>query len=390
MKIVMIFNRYRFRGGEDHVFEAESALLEKNGHQVTRLVAEPLSVIAPMRAAINAIWSNSWTARLREILECQKPDLVHVHNWFPSISPAVFRVCHLHNVATVFTLHNYRLLCPAATFYRHNQPCEICITKKIAWRGIQYGCYHGSRIQTAGVAAAVAFHRWLGTWKNCIDVYICLTEFARQKFISAGWPAERLTVKPNFVYPEPDVGTGEGGYALFVGRLSSEKGVDFLLEAWERLPKPIPLWIVGDGPMAPAVQDAAAKNPNVKYLGPQPRDRVIALMQRAAMLVCPSQWYEMLPTIILEGMACGLPIVATKIGAIPQLVEHGRVGRLFSSGDPSDLVSQVVWLLENPQEAQKYRREARVAFEKNFTAERNYQKLMEIYALAHSRRRPSP
>jgi glycosyltransferase involved in cell wall biosynthesis len=222
-------------------------------------------------------------------------------------------------------------------------------------------------------------HRVAGTWSRAVDTYIALTEFARQKFVQGGLPPHNVRVKPNFVYPDPGTGYGKGEYVLFVGRLAQEKGVDVMLAAWERLQGNVPLKVVGDGPSARQVAEAAKRLRGVEWLGRQPKDLVRALMQGARALIFPSVWYEGFPMVIAEAYAVGLPVIASDLGSMSSLIDHGRTGLLFSPGDPESLAAQVEWALAHPAELKRMREGARAEFEAKYTAERNYHLLMEIY-----------
>lgn len=255
----------------------------------------------------------------------------------------------------------------------------------VPWPGVVHACYRDSRAATSAVAAMLGVHRLLGTWKREVDVYIALTEFARRKFIEGGLPADRVKVKPNFVHPDPGPGEGKGRYALFVGRLAAEKGVQLLLEAWGRLRSDVPLKIVGDGPLAPTVAAAARSTPSIEWLGPRPRSEVLDLMREASFLVVPSVWYEGLPMIVTEAFAVGLPVVMSDIGGLPELVEDGRTGLVFRSGDADDLSSRIEWALGDSARLRAMRVEARAEFAAKYTAERNYELLMAIYGFATGR-----
>ena len=222
----------------------------------------------------------------------------------------------------------------------------------------------------------LAAHRAVGTWDRRIDVYIALSEFARSKFIQGGLPADRIVVKGNCVTPDPGPGEGKGGYALFVGRLSEEKGIGTLAEAWRRLPD-IPLLVAGDGPL-----NQTEWPKGVTWLGHQSHDEVIGLMKNAAVLVFPSVCYECAPLTILEAFACGLPVIASDLGSVPELVTDRRNGRLFRAGDADDLGRQVRWAFEGPDQLGEMRAAARREFETRYTAEANYKALLEIYGLA--------
>ncbi|PTQ51397.1 MAG: Glycosyltransferase [Brockia lithotrophica] len=303
--------------------------------------------------------------------------MVHVHNTFPLASPAVFHALKAEGVPLVMTLHNYRLFCVNALFFRKGQVCEACLGR-LPWRGVIHGCYRESRLASSVVAGMLTVHRAIGTW-NLVDRFIALTEFARKKFIEGGIPPEKIVVKPNFVYPDPGPGEGRGGYALFVGRLSPEKGIQTLLKAWELLGGRIPLKIVGDGPLAEEVSKASQKIRGVEWLGRMPPEEVYALMGEAMFLVFPSEGYENFPRVFAEVFAKGTPVIASDIGAAGEIISHGRTGLHFRPGDPEDLAAKVEWLLGRPRELERMRREARAEYEAKYTAEKNYEQLMAIY-----------
>src|SRR5258708_3898213 len=342
MKILLLHNSYHFRGGEDIAVEQEFALLREHGHDV-RLLLEHNDSITGVAGAVSAACSAVYSARSRRRVADElcafRPDVVHVHNFFPLLSPSVYLACREAGVPVLQTLHNYRLICPGANLFRDGRPCEDCVGRSVPWPGVLHGCYRGSRAGTAAVAAMVGIHNALNTWSNAVDAYIALTEFARHKLIKGGLPAERLHVKPNFVASDPGVGSGDGGYVLCVGRLSEGKGIDVLLEAWKLLETKIPLVIVGEGPLASKVA-STARTIGADYRGPLSRHDVAECMGRASLLVFPSVWYEAFPLVIAEALACGLPVLASDAGSAADLIDHGRTGLHFRSDDPKDLAAK--------------------------------------------------
>ena len=385
MRVLQLHNLYKIAGGEDVVVEAERSLLEANGNEVALLQQDNDRITdtsSQAIAALGAIYSLSSKQQVREEITRFRPDIVHVHNFFPLWSPAVYDACRDARVPVVQTLHNYRLFCPDAFFYRNGKPCEDCMEKFFPWPGVVHRCYRGSRVGTAAVATMLSLHRARGTWHDRVDRYIALTEFAREKFIQGGLPADKIAVKPNFVSPDPGPGEGRGGYAIFVGRLSPEKGVDTLLEAWKRLGKGIPLKIVGQGPLADKVQEAASKLANVEWLGRLPLTELYELMGAAQFLIFPSQWYETFGRVAVEAFATGTPAIAANIGAVAEIVEDNRTGFHFRPGDPDDLAAKVDWAISHPEDLARMRREARAEFEAKYTAAQNYKELMDIYELA--------
>ncbi len=231
----------------------------------------------------------------------------------------------------------------------------------------------------------VLLHRMMGTWKNTIDVYIALTEFGRRKFVEGGLPPERIEVKPNFLTAAPEPGSGSGGYAVFVGRLSEVKGVKTLLAAWEQLGSRLPLKVLGDGPLSPDVREAEKRISGLGLLGWLPREQTLEILGEAAFLIFPSEWYEGLPLAIIESLAKGTPVIASRLGVMPEIIDHGHTGFLFRAGDPLDLVAQVKRALGNKDQLREMRIQARREFESKYTAERNYQLLTAIYGKALAR-----
>jgi glycosyltransferase involved in cell wall biosynthesis len=225
----------------------------------------------------------------------------------------------------------------------------------------------------------LTLHRSIRTWDKAVTTYIVMTEFARNKFIDGGLSPARITVKPHFLDPDPGVGKGGGTYALFVGRLSSEKGVETLLNAWEELGHTLKLNIVGDGPLAAKVSQSSHNNSSIEWLGSKSSQEVYTLMGDATCLIFPSQWYETFGLVVIEALARGTPVVASRIGGIEEIVEHAKTGLLFTPGDHHDLARQILWLKNNQRELSEMRREARTRFLMKYTSPCNYEKLMAIY-----------
>ncbi len=384
MKVLVVHNHYQQPGGEDGVFDAETRLLESRGAQVARYTAHNATVagLGPIALATRTVWNRDTYRDVRALLLRERPDVMHVHNTLPLISPAAHHAAVAEGVPVVQTLHNYRLLCPGANLYRDGVVCEDCLGKRVPYPGVQHKCYRNSRAATAAVAATLVVHRTMGTWTDCVNVFIALSEFSRNKFVEGGMSADRIVVKPNFVDPDPGVGTGDGGYALYVGRLSPEKGVRTLLAAWQSIGARLPLKLVGDGPLADDVLAAVAANSAIEWLGQCPAAAVAMLIRRATVLVCPSECYENFPLVVTEAFAAGTPVVAARIGALAELVTHGVTGRLFAVGDPQDLADEVAQLQRHRLGTAALRRQARAEFEGKYTAARNYELLINTYARA--------
>jgi glycosyltransferase involved in cell wall biosynthesis len=386
VRILSIHNHYQHAGGEDEVFRAEAALLRAAGHEVVEYTRTnddiaPGGVVSRVRLAANTVWARGEALAMRRKIRETAPDVAHFHNTLPLISPAAYYACRGAGIPVVQTLHNYRLLCPAATQFRAGQVCEACNEVGLL-SSVRHACYRGSRGATATVAAMLAVHRMLGTWRDQVDVYIALSEFARSKFVAGALPPHKVVVKPNFVHPDPGPREGSGELVLFVGRLSSEKGVRTMLDAWTRLRRSTPLEVLGDGPDRTEMTRLAAAAAGVRIRGRVPRAEVLAALKRAQFLVFPSECYEGLPMTVLEAFACGVPVIASRLGTLAELVADRRTGLHFTAGDAADLAAKVDWALSHPQEMAAMGREARREFEARYTAARNLQIVTLIYERA--------
>lgn len=382
MRILIAHNEYREPGGEDVVANAETELLSGNGHEVKRVTVTNKDV-AGLLGTLSTAWRAPYSrpARLKFAGEIAafEPDVVHVHNFFPILTPSIYDSCLEASVPVVQTLHNYRLLCPKATMFRSGHTCELCLNGS-PYQAVLYGCYRDSRLQSIIPARMVAINRRRRTWTTRVTRFIALTQFARRKFIKAGLPADRIDVKPNFAAPKAMSGgarTKREG-ALFVGRLSDDKGVGPLLDAWQDLR--VPLRVVGDGPMAPMV--SGCNNPRIATLGARPPADVYREMVRASFLVVPSLWYEGFPLVLVEAFAHGLPAIVSRHGSLAEIVEDQITGLHVTPNDPADLAAKVRWASENPGEMRRMGIAARRVYQKKYTADVNYQQLVAIYRRA--------
>ena len=377
MRILFVHNTYQHRGGEDTVVESEIALLRAHGHEVetyTRSNDDVGSMSSPVLAR-QTLWSDRTQRDLAELVRDFKPDVIHAHNTFPLISPSLYWVAARANVPVVQTLHNFRLMCLNALFLREGKVCEDCLGH-LPWRGVVRSCYRGSPAASTVLAGMLTLHRGLGTYRHKVARYIALNGFCRDKFIEGGLPAERVVVKPNFVDAAAPVEAERSGL-LFVGRLSVEKGIDTLAQAVRRLPGAA-LRVAGDGPKAGLLDGISG----VTRLGSLPGEAVRTEMARASALVVPSIWYENFPRTIVEAFAAGLPVIASRIGALAEIVSEGKTGLLFEPGSPADLADKMAWAQSHPDEMAVMGRHARAQYEAEFSPGVNYRRLMEIYGEA--------
>jgi len=336
MKILQVHTAYREAGGEDAVVGSEAELLRAAGHEVTTWLATNPSDPLPTAAALAASAWNARAARaVRALVERERPDVAHVHNTWFALSPAVVRAIDRAGVPVVATLHNYRLLCVNASLFRDGRPCLDCVGTH-PWRGVAHRCYRGSALASGAAAGALALNRALGTWPRHVRLFLVLTEFARERFVRGGLPAGRVRVKPNVVAdPGPRrLAPSASGTVLFVGRLDAFKGLDVLLDAWAAAaPAGCELVIVGDGPLKPGLERRAV--PGVRLLGRRPPDEVRRLMLGARTLLFPTRLLEGPSLVVREAFAAGLPVLASRLGGIPELV--GPVGErwLVQADDPA-------------------------------------------------------
>lgn len=390
LSILLVHNYYRRSNpsGENVVFEAEAGLLRGKGHTVYRYVRHSDDIAdfsLAQRAALSAqiIWSQRSYVEVKQQLTEQRPDVAHFHNIFPLISVSALRACRELNVPAVLTLHNYRPLCLNAQLVREGGVCESCLGRRVAWPGVLHRCYRGSFRHSAVMAAMLLGSRIVGTWSKDVALFLAPSAFLRDKYVAAGFPAERFCVKPNFVDPDPGNSDEDRGYALFVGRLSAEKGVRTLVEAWKTLPH-IPLIILGAGPEEETLRASARQFPNVKFVGAVQHSEVVGYLRGARYLVVPSEWYENLTMVTLEAFACGTPVIASRLGSLLEVVDDGRSGLLFSPRDPKDLAAKADYLWSHPECARTLGVAGRSEYMERFTAERNYEQLLAAYETARA------
>lgn len=391
MKVLVAHNHYRQRAGEDRVFATETELLEDHGHSVIRYTVQNDDIAdrPGLRVALQTIWNRGRARDFRTVLRRTTPDVVHFHNTFPVLSLAAVSAARAEQRPVVMTLHNYRFFCANAVLFRAGKVCEMCVGRWVAWPALVHRCYRHSLGATAAAVGMQSFHKIAHTLQRSVDAFIALSDSQKARLSRYGIPASRIFVKPHAIHPDPQPGQGRGGYAVFVGRLSMEKGVGTLLEALRRVASPLSTLVVGDGPLAPMVAEAARTDPRVRWLGARSPAEVARLLGDAAFSVVPSEAPETFGLVVAESLAKGTPVLVSQAGALPELIGWVGAGRVFTTGDPESLAREIEWFAQHPEERAAMREHARRRYETAYGGAVNHDRLVDIYRRAveaHARR----
>ena len=380
--VAVIHNRYLQAGGEDTAVEAQVRLLQSSGIRVALFESsnDELASMSSVRRAGATMWNRHARDDVRKFLERERPSVAHFHNTFPLLSPSVYSAARALGIPVVQSLHNYRTICPNALLFRDGAPCEECVMRRAKWPAIVHACYRADRGASAATAGMLFAHAQRGTWKKDVNAFIALTEFSRTKFIQGGLPAARIAVSPSFLSEDPGVGEHRGGFALFVGRLSAEKGLGTLLDAWKLSgANGRSLRIVGSGPLDATLDKSIS---GVSWLGECTHEHVLSLMRDATFLIVPSECYESFPMTLVEAFATGLPVIASDHGAMAEIVAHEKTGIRFARADPHDLSRVIHLAFSRPAQLAAYGAAARAEFEARYTSEHALERLVAIYARA--------
>ncbi|MFC5472178.1 WecB/TagA/CpsF family glycosyltransferase [Cohnella suwonensis] len=381
IKIAHVHNYYQQEGGEDKVVRQEIEMLREVGHEVIVYdkhndELKNMSQWKKLAAMIQTVWSIQVYMDFKRFLLQNKPDLVHFHNTFPLISPSAYFAAQKMGIPVVQTLHNYRLLCPAGVFYHHGEVCEKC-SQGTLMNSILLGCYRNSRLQSAVVATMLWVNRLLGTWNRKVDRYIVLTEFAKQKFVEKGLPEKKITVKSNFTKDNIEP-TPRKEFFLFVGRLSTEKGVDLLVDAWKSMDPSLQLVIIGDGPEYPQLRETAKNHPNIQFLGKQDSSVVMQRMREARFLIVPSIWYEGFPMAVIEAYSVGTPVICNRIGSLQEIVVDSVTGFHYDAHKKGELAQAIQRATEEGAYEVMCANVQRI-YRSQYTKELNIARLLEVY-----------
>lgn len=385
MRVLQVHTHYRQAGGEDGVVATEARLLREAGHDVHTWRSEnpPGSRAALSLAA--APWNPAAASTVREAAERFKPDIAHIHNTWFATSPAAVSALHGLGLPVVMTLHNFRLMCAAATLYRDGAPCHDCVGGH-PWHAVRYRCYRDSVTQSAVAAATIALQRQRDTWHRSVERFLALSEFGRELFVEGGLAPEKVVVKANSVAdPGPrDRPPSASRTVVFLGRLSEEKGIRTLLEAWDTKQGDLNLLIIGTGPLEGELQRHAS--PTVQFAGQLSHEQVVSHLLTARALVFPSTWYEGQPLVALEAAAAGLPVLLSDLGAMPELFAPGSNDLLFPAGDV-EVLGQRLRQLGDDAFVDRFGELARRRFEQRYTHAAAMRRLETIYGDARGARR---
>ncbi|MEU3249814.1 glycosyltransferase [Streptomyces sp. NPDC006997] len=390
MRVLVVHNRYASAqpSGENNVVDQEVALLREGGYRVGLFERRSDDIAARSLAGKAALpllvpWNPAVRRELAARLRAERPDVVHVHNVFPLLSPAVLAACADAGVPAVATLHNYTQVCPPGTLQRDGRPCAECVGGS-PLPAVRHGCYRGSRLATVPLAVSLSANR--RRWWTGVARFLCISAAQREVLVRSGMPRERLAVKHNFV-PDPDARrTGRGEHLLYLGRLAETKGVRLLMAAWDKVAAGggvgVPLVIAGTGPLEREVTAWAAGRDDVRYVGLYDPDQCRTAIAAAVAVVAPSTWLEAFGLVVVEAMAAGVPVVAAGHGAFVELVEEGVTGLLHRPGDPASLAAGLRRISADPTRNREMGEAARRRYEQDFSPAVGLERLVDEYRTA--------
>ena len=398
MKIVYCHNYYRDRGGEDISFENDLSMLRSEGHEVIPFTRHNDQIDGNgLAMATRSIWNRQTRADLDRVLQTERPDILQCNNLFPQISMSIYGSAARLSIPVVEALRNYRAFCSNSFFYRDGQVCTDCHHLPGAWRGVVRRCYRGSATASAAVATLQLTQKLTGIRRRGVDAFVTPSEFSRQKHIEGGFDPAQIFVRPNFIFPDLGTvdqtadsadrdGTNANPYALFVGRLSIEKGIETLIKAWREFSIPMRLIIAGTGSMEPQIRQWTRGDDRFELVGQQSSTQVLQYIGGARMLIMPSQWYETFGRTIAESFSRGTPVVVSRLGAMAELVTD-QTGRHFTAGYPEALAAAVGELLSLDHAAQlQMRQQCRRRYEQHYSRVQSYRRLLEVYQTVFDRR----
>lgn len=390
MNILQIHNRYKTPGGEWTVLNQEYNLLCKN-HKVDQFIIKNSDHLNSIWERMSLIFKTHYNSRSKKLIAeklVQFPyDIMHVHNFFPLLTPSIFEAAREAAIPSVLSLHNYRLIHPNGLMY-HRGKIDQRSVRGSAYDCVWDGVYRDSKLQTAVAAHMIEYHRKVKTWHKFPTLFIALSEFSKNKFVEGGLPADKIMIKPNFLtdplteYEDLKIENEKSDYFIFVGRISNEKGIEDLINSWIETNPPTKLLIAGDGPLKQKLMNRTKGTPSIEWLGQLSKKDVLKKLSKAKALIFPTKCFEGMPLILLEAMSMGCAVISSSIGNPKNMIDHGKNGLLYKPGDMSELIHSVQIIIENPEKASQLAENARDRYLKMYTPERNYDILLKIYTEA--------
>jgi glycosyltransferase involved in cell wall biosynthesis len=392
MKILAIHNFHRkgSASGDDQVFKSEMTLLEEHGNEVVSYTVsndsfDNVGVVRKILSTFGMLWSFKNYKAVQELIIKEKPDIVHIHTFFPLLSPSILYAAKRRGVKVVATLHDTRFICPCATSLRGTQLCNECGDGHYI-RMCKYGCFKGSRLKSFLVAGIFKYHRIRKSFYKQIDKYICLNESQIALLKNIGFNGKKIVKKYNFV-PDAEANLKtvkvEGlpeRYAVFYGRIGEEKGIRILMKVWDKLPD-IPLVIMGGGPLEDELKVWADKHVNVYFLGYTQHDKCLSIVKGGEFVVFPSIWYEGCSMVEIEAESLGNALIATDLGFSVEAIENGINGYKVALGDVNGFIKTIKKLWSEPEQCRNLGENARADYEAKYLPEDNYRQLMEVYKI---------
>lgn len=380
--VLMAHNYYKVPGGEDTVFHNEVKMLDKNGHKVTKYTRHndeiKGGVLSKLKLGIDTIFSLKTYKEVKKLIDENDIDIVHVHNTLPLISPSIYYAARAKKVPIVQTIHNFRLLCPGATFTRCGEICEDCVSKGLE-QSLKHKCYRNSLSQTFIMYIMLKLHRIIGIYDKIN--YITLTEFNKQKLSTLVKDESKIHVKPNFIEKREDIERTLEDYFVYIGRLDDIKGINFLVEGWKNIDKNINLYIIGTGPEEENLKHIISENRlnNVKLLGFMKREDAFKVIEKSRAIIIPSKWYEGFPMTIAESFSLGVPVIGSKLGNIESIVDDERNGLLFTTNNKESLKEVINKVFHDRELNISLGNNAYKVFKEKYTDEENYRSIEKIY-----------
>lgn len=379
MRILFVHNKYLYRGGEDESRTLEIKMLRDRGEEIIEYEVDNSDIRHPaiIGIGVRSVWNRNEYRKVQALIRQCRPDVMKVDNFFPILSPSIFEAAKSMGVATVVSVRNYRLVCPSANLFRNGSLCTLCVGRTVALSAIRHMCYRDSFVTSASVVASNAFATLRGVWSDSVDAYIAVSSYVKLQLIAGGFPNDKIFIKPNFIN-DTKAGDGSGGFALYVGRLTEEKGIPTLITAWSKVGATVPLKIIGEGPLQSAVESSARRNNGIEYLGRKTLEEVCDYLGKAKFLVFPAEWPEPFGRAIVEAYSKGTPVIGAETTPMRDMIENGCTGVLYKPGDCDSLAGAVLSLSSDVERLSRMRVNARQRYLRDYTEDVNYGIMTEI------------